>query len=226
MGKGGKDNQERFAAIPERALRDHRLSGIHFRALGIIALHDRGSDDGCWAKQETMATEVDCARSYLAQAIKDLVVWAYLHCGKHAKDARRKVYRVIYGVKDMSERPDTSEEICRNVPTDICRNFSPEPVEFQPNHSGTDPLTDPLIKGTDGAALDASNKEEGQSGKRWVWVEGVKILERFPLPSLLQEGWLGGGSRIAAGIKRGSWPRLRRRRRWAPAIQSPTSQPP
>jgi DNA-binding MarR family transcriptional regulator len=208
MSKKDED-KERFAAIPERALSDHRLSGIHFRALGIIALHDRGSEDGCWAKQKTMAEEVDVYPTHFSDAVKDLLVWTYIKAAKHAKDARRKVYRVMYRGEIVTEERNYLVTEERN---EIPYNSGHEPIELTRQNtvheaSEQTPLTDPLIKGTDGAALEAS-KERGQAG-RFVWVAGVEILKSLSLEEgfarKMVSRWLKGSGgnqeRVMAAIE-------------------------
>lgn len=87
-----------FAAIPGRANRDDRLSGLHFRVLGTIAGHDRMGRNGqcCWAGRATLAKLVDCHPSRLSTAISDLIEWGYLDEERHKDDGRKKGYRVIY----------------------------------------------------------------------------------------------------------------------------------
>ncbi|GAG18887.1 unnamed protein product, partial [marine sediment metagenome] len=49
-----------FAALPARAIGDARLTGLHLKALGAIATHDRISGQrkkgqGCWAGNKRLA---------------------------------------------------------------------------------------------------------------------------------------------------------------------------
>lgn len=90
-----------FAAIPGRANRDDRLSGLHFRVLGTIAGHDRMGRNGqcCWAGRNKLAELVGCNPSRLSTAISDLTEWGYLEEQRHAEDGRRKGYRVLYEAK-------------------------------------------------------------------------------------------------------------------------------
>lgn len=87
-----------FAAIPGRANRDDRLSGLHFRVLGTIAGHDRMGRNGqcCWAGRNTLAELVGCHPSRLSTAIGDLIEWGYLEEQRHEQDGRKKGYRVVY----------------------------------------------------------------------------------------------------------------------------------
>lgn len=87
-----------FAAIPGRANRDDRLSGLHFRVLGTIAGHDRMGRNGqcCWAGRAKLASLVDCHPSRLSTAISDLIEWGYLDEERHKDDGRKKGYRVVY----------------------------------------------------------------------------------------------------------------------------------
>ncbi|MGE6739660.1 helix-turn-helix domain-containing protein [Allorhizobium pseudoryzae] len=87
-----------FAAIPGRANRDDRLSGLHFRVLGTIAGHDRMGRNGqcCWAGRNKLADLVGCHPSRLSTAISDLIEWGYLEEQRHESDGRKKGYRVVY----------------------------------------------------------------------------------------------------------------------------------
>ena len=51
--------------LPPRVVGDRRLSALHFRVLAAIAMHDRMSHvrragQGCWATNQTLATEATC----------------------------------------------------------------------------------------------------------------------------------------------------------------------
>lgn len=87
-----------FAAIPGRANRDERLTGLHFRVLGTVAGHDRMGRNGqcCWAGRDTLASLVGCHPSRLSSAVSDLIELGYLEEQRHEDDARRKGYRVVY----------------------------------------------------------------------------------------------------------------------------------
>lgn len=87
-----------FAAIPGRANRDDRLTGLHFRVLGTIAGHDRMGRNGqcCWAGRNTLADLVGCHPSRLSTAISDLIEWGYLYEQRHEQDGRKKGYKVVY----------------------------------------------------------------------------------------------------------------------------------
>jgi hypothetical protein len=65
-----------FAPLPARDIGDKRLSGLHFRVLAAIAMHDRmsgsrGKGQGCRAGNKTLATECGCDYSRLSATITD-----------------------------------------------------------------------------------------------------------------------------------------------------------
>ena len=90
-------------AMPFRCLGDRRLTGLHFRVLGVIATHDRLSrvkgGQGCWAGQKRIAKAVGTGKSHVSEAISDLADWGYLTAEK-GKGEIRKVYRVVYSTGD------------------------------------------------------------------------------------------------------------------------------
>ncbi|UKK92062.1 helix-turn-helix domain-containing protein [Brucella pseudogrignonensis] len=87
-----------FAAIPGRASRDERLTGLHFRVLCTVAGHDRMGRNGqcCWAGRDTLARLVGCNPSRLSSAVSELIDLGYLEEHRHEDDGRRKGYRVVY----------------------------------------------------------------------------------------------------------------------------------
>jgi hypothetical protein len=190
-----KKTEERFAAIPERALRDGRFDAIHYRALGIIALHDRGSKDGCWAKQRKLAEEIDQKQSNFSAAVSELMEWAYVKAKKYAKDARRKVYTVIYhGEHSEIVMPEHNELVMLGG-NENPYNSDAQPIPFPGQNtvheaSEQTPLTDPYIKGAAGT-LNAIAKEEGQAGRRFVWVEGLQILQSLSLAEPIARKMVG-----------------------------------
>ena len=109
MGKRGKDdnNQGRFAAIPERALGDKRLSEVHFRVLGKVAIHDGRSSTqggkGCFRSQRDMAAEIRVDFGNFSHALKELGIWGYLSRGRNQLNKRQWVYRVAYTARQIIE---------------------------------------------------------------------------------------------------------------------------
>ena len=62
-----------------RCLGDRRMTGRHFRVLGVIATHDRLSTikrgQGCWAGQKRIADFVGIGKSHVSEVISDLANW-------------------------------------------------------------------------------------------------------------------------------------------------------
>ena len=102
---------QRFAALPLRALRDARLSARHYRVLGIIAAHDQLDKNGagCFASQRRLAALAGCGESRLSQTLTDLRDFGYLRSRKHPnpKKARLRIHRVIYDDQDKEWDRDT-----------------------------------------------------------------------------------------------------------------------
>jgi hypothetical protein len=89
--------------VPFRCLGDRRLTGLHFRVLGVIATHDRLSmiygGQGCWAGQKRIAKRLGTYKSHVSRAISELVSFGYLTVEKGEGEIR-KVYRVVYIPED------------------------------------------------------------------------------------------------------------------------------
>jgi DNA-binding MarR family transcriptional regulator len=104
--KGGKDN-ERFAALPERALYDARLSLTHHRVLGKIALHDGRSltngGTGCTRSHRGMANELRVDFANFSRAVKELLLWGYASQQRNPRNKRQWIYRVTYTGKQIIE---------------------------------------------------------------------------------------------------------------------------
>jgi DNA-binding MarR family transcriptional regulator len=97
-------SKRKFSPYPTRAIGDGKLSVIHFRALGAIALHDALSNSrldgklgaGCYAGLDTLAKECGVNYANLSVAIGQLREWGYVEQEQSDDDKRRRVYRVIY----------------------------------------------------------------------------------------------------------------------------------
>jgi hypothetical protein len=89
-----------FCPIPLQARADVRLTGAHWRLLSTIASHDRLSDrrgsGGCYALQQTLASEANIHLTNIGDYARDLVKWGYIRIDRYPDDRRRLVYRVIY----------------------------------------------------------------------------------------------------------------------------------
>ncbi|WP_373085705.1 helix-turn-helix domain-containing protein [Sneathiella sp.] len=113
-----------FAPLPARAIGDQRLTGLHFRVLAVICLHDRmsgarGKGQGCWASHKTLADKCGCNYTNLSTAIKELGEWGYVERSRHPMNKRQWVYRVIYTDDDK-----TIAKTPNSLPTD--KQYSPE----------------------------------------------------------------------------------------------------
>lgn len=109
-----------FAAVPARACADKRLTGGHWRVLGIIAFHDRfnRNNRGCYITHQTMAEFIGSSRSSVTEWIRDLLAWGYV--GTLAplnNDRRREAYTILYDPPDMDNHTTTNE--CPEPGTDI-----------------------------------------------------------------------------------------------------------
>ncbi len=132
MSSPNKVSKTQFAAIPVRALSDTRLSAIHFRALGVVAYHDRFSGprsagQGCWAGLRTMAREMGVHHTNASTALTDLVGWEYFDAKPHPMNRRTKVYRVIYDDLDIHTTADDGNSLPGGKPSEtngLAANFS------------------------------------------------------------------------------------------------------
>jgi DNA-binding MarR family transcriptional regulator len=105
VAKSKRDSKGRFAAIPERALADKRLSASHFRVLGKVALHDGRSaangGDGCWKSQQEMAEGINLDGANFSRTLKELLLWGYVRRERHPRDKRKWTYRVTYTGREI-----------------------------------------------------------------------------------------------------------------------------
>lgn len=97
MARGDR-RPERFAPMPNRALADERLHGIHLRVLGTVAAHDRfGSNGlGCTISTQAIATKIRGYRQNIAVALRQLAEWGYLERLQHPRHAQMIMWRVVY----------------------------------------------------------------------------------------------------------------------------------
>jgi DNA-binding MarR family transcriptional regulator len=110
--EGGDVSRFHFGAIPARAIGDPRLSGLHFRLLAAVALHDRMSQgtngQGCWASMATLAGECRANYNNVSSALTELGDFGYVESERQPDDKRRRVLRVIYTDDDNILAADTS----------------------------------------------------------------------------------------------------------------------
>ena len=104
---GRHESKQYFAAIPARAIGDTRLSALHYKALGAIALHDRMAaarkkGQGCWASRKTLAKEIDCNYSNLSTAMTQLATWGYIYSRPHPLSKKQTILHVVYDDRDAA----------------------------------------------------------------------------------------------------------------------------
>lgn len=87
-----------FAAVPGRAVRDQKISGLQFRTLAAIAGHDRmgRNGQGCWAGRKAMASRIGCTETSFSEAISWLEKEGYIEVMVSETDGRHRGYRVVY----------------------------------------------------------------------------------------------------------------------------------
>ncbi len=104
---GRHESKQYFAAIPARAIGDTRLSALHYKALGAIALHDRMAaarkkGQGCWASRKTLAKEIGCNYSNLSTAMTQLATWGYIYSRPHPLSKKQTILHVVYDGRDAA----------------------------------------------------------------------------------------------------------------------------
>ncbi len=115
---GDMTSEQQFAALPVRACSDKRLTGGHWRVLGIIAYHDRfnRNNRGCYVTHQKMAEFIGSSRSSVTEWIRDLYAWGYVDVlAPLNKDRRREAYTIQY---DPPENNPTTNE-CPEPGTDF-----------------------------------------------------------------------------------------------------------
>ena len=71
-------------------------------------MHDRmstsrGTGQGCWASNATLATKCGINYTNLSTVVTDLARWGYLIRESHPLNKRLRIYRVIYEVEEERE---------------------------------------------------------------------------------------------------------------------------
>jgi hypothetical protein len=94
-----------FAAVPNRALWDRRLTDRDVRNLAVVASHDRlssatGKGQGAWASHARMSTLAGTEYSRFSVSINRLLALGYLERQPLATDKRKFTYRVLYNEDD------------------------------------------------------------------------------------------------------------------------------
>jgi DNA-binding MarR family transcriptional regulator len=126
-----------FAPLPARAISDQRLTGLHFRVLAAVAMHDRlasrrGKGGGCWAGNKTLAAECGCHLTNLSTAITELGRYGYLESHPHPLNRRQRVLNVVYNDHDIA-----FTKAANSLPTGKQSSPQPEPTVCPPaNETG------------------------------------------------------------------------------------------
>jgi hypothetical protein len=94
-----------------------RFTGSHFRVLGAIAMHDRmstsrGTGQGCWASNATLATKCGINYTNLSTVVTDLARWGYLIRESHPLNKRLRIYRVIYDTLPADKPSSDDQDNC------------------------------------------------------------------------------------------------------------------
>src|SRR5262249_37679917 len=94
--------KQRFAPLPLRAATYSRLAARHWRALHIIAAHDRLGKNGaaCYASQRRLAKLAECGEARLSDTLSDLRQWGYIASAIHPEKRRLRVHQIVYNEDD------------------------------------------------------------------------------------------------------------------------------
>jgi DNA-binding MarR family transcriptional regulator len=92
------DKNQRFAALPLRALLDPRLGRLHLRTLGIICAFDRlgKNGGGCWASQNKIAGLARVDKAQLSRILSGLREFGYISSKLNPSNRWFRVHSVIY----------------------------------------------------------------------------------------------------------------------------------
>jgi DNA-binding MarR family transcriptional regulator len=94
--------KERFAAIPQRAAIDSRLTQRHWQVLAVVASYDRlgRNGQGCWISRKDIADSLGMSDENVSHALSDLRRFGYISSEAHPTDERKKIHRVLYTAAD------------------------------------------------------------------------------------------------------------------------------
>ncbi len=126
------DRQEtsapQFAPLPVHACSDKRLTGGHWRVLGIIAYHDRfnRNNRGCYIKHQMMAEMIGSSRSSVTEWLQDLQTWGYVAtlAAPSGADRRREAYTVLYAPPDTTKECPEPGTLIGNVCPEMGQSMS------------------------------------------------------------------------------------------------------
>ena len=93
-----------FAPLPTRSLKDGRLTGDHYRVLGIIARHDGfgRNGTGCYAGLRTLAKETELDVDAVERLVADLQGWQYVLAKTSQRNQVRTTLCVMYTDEDKA----------------------------------------------------------------------------------------------------------------------------
>jgi len=97
-----KKTKQQFAPVPQRAMRDQRLTSADLRLLMAIAAHDRFTYNkrGCYAGSQRLAACANCDATTVWRSTQRLCEFAYIDQSLDPNDRRKRIYRVIYNDDD------------------------------------------------------------------------------------------------------------------------------
>lgn len=99
-----------FSTAPVSAMLDRELTGLEWRALLWVSLHDgmslvKGKGSGCYASNKTIFAEVGCDYASGCRALSKLVQRGHLVREQVGRSTR---YRVVFGAPDMLQARNLS----------------------------------------------------------------------------------------------------------------------
>ena len=87
--------------MPNRAWLDNRLSKLHLRVLGVIAMHARFGDNGlgCTLSSRRIGEKIEALHHKVAVARRDLVKWGYLDEHPHPTKKQMFMHLVVFDLE-------------------------------------------------------------------------------------------------------------------------------
>lgn len=108
-----------FAALPNHAIDDGRLTNLDFRVLACIASYDRMSSvrkqgQGSWASHATMAARIGCDYTRFSISVRKLIDLKYVSRSARPGNARQFTYRILYEAADClpDSKPLADDIVC------------------------------------------------------------------------------------------------------------------
>jgi hypothetical protein len=105
-----------FSPLPNRAWLDDRLQRMHYRVLGVIAMHDRFGQNGlgCTLSTRRIAEFLSSTQPNVSTACRDLIEWGYIRISPNPSHAQKQMRCIVYDVADrdvLKPRTDMQEKI-------------------------------------------------------------------------------------------------------------------